>query len=224
MNFNQKLNVILEVFDLAFSPDAMDDVVPSVIGDSMHYYFDYVKDRRSYSYVVIISGSEIRSRMNDPNPMQWVIANNVKKLRIPGVLTDKYYEIVLKSDDDFALTGLNNANYVYGKMLACLFDFVKNKGLPALIYFSSYDEKTTVTYQKLLNMVARVKGLKYLPISNTMFILNSVAEQVDASQQIEKAQKQRAEKLQQSKDEKARSRDLQLGKSVAPRETSWTEI
>lgn len=170
MNFEQKLNIILELFDVAYSKDAMDDVKKIEHRDRTSYLFKDLK-AGSDSYEVAVIRHSI--------PSFWPIVNKIPDISLPGIITDSYCEITLSLAGQYGLTGIGNANYVYGKMLACLFDYVEHQGLPALIYFTNYDPKTYTTYQRLINKVAKTKGFKYEPCIKHMFVLDNIAKMLD---------------------------------------------
>lgn len=216
MGFSDRLNVILEVFDTAYGPDAMTGVTAHRgYGNTIRYTF---KDEDT-DYLYLVDVVEMNYFLPPPSylpPKQIIKAIN--ELKLPGILTSQYYTIMLGArqkqknerfsdfddeddidlsaygidlddDDDedylgdmtsneLSLTNIGNANFVYSKMLACLFDYVDKYGLPAIIAFSSWDKKTVSIYNRLVNMVARVKGYKYLPISKGFYILDKVAEMI----------------------------------------------
>lgn len=220
MNFSVRLNVILEVFDTAYGPDAMTGVTAHRgKGNTIRYTFEdedddylYLVDVVEMDYFWGVYNAEGIAIIGSQPPKKVIKAIN--ELKLPGILTNQYYTIMLgarqeddyadfydddvddetwdydddddddedypgdMTSDDFSLTNIGNANFVYSKMLACLFDYVDKYGLPAIIAFSSWDKKTVSIYNRLVNMVARVKGYKYLPISKGFYILDKVAEMI----------------------------------------------
>lgn len=182
-----KLNAILEVFDIAYSSSGggLGGVERQIVGDDVAYLFH---DRNSNLSYLVKLGRNTYPFYGNLKPLFDII----KQKRYDGIFTNKYVSIVLSvipysedyelqdviDDGLYGLTGAGNAKYVYGKFLACLFDFVNRYGLPAVLLYSSYDAKTVSTYNKLLNMVAKKKGFKYTYIGDDYYILDKVIRDV----------------------------------------------
>lgn len=171
--FENKLHIILELFDKSFSADAMDDVaIQRTSPKSVRYSF--VDTSHDVQYDVIITPTTLCHFNNDMGAM----FNYISQLQLPGVITNDTYAIALRSDQElhggFGLTGLGNANFVYGKMLACFFDFIDKRGVPAAIRFTAYDSSTSLVYAKLLKFIERSKGLKYQLVDYGVYVLDQV--------------------------------------------------
>lgn len=68
----------------------------------------------------------------------------------------KCYSLFLTTDvKSFELTKLDNAFFVYSKMLACLMDYAGKNGLPHFIEFTGADKSMDLAYERLLKSIGR---------------------------------------------------------------------
>jgi hypothetical protein len=213
MSFMPKLRVILELFDAVYDDDAMDGVAINDKNDRCAYFYE--SNGVTYEFTIMFM-----SLMSIDNKVQEIL-EQVANLKLSGVLTDHNYALSLKSNaNDYGLTGLGNANFVYGKMLACFFNFIEKHGIPAVLEFDAYDAKTNLTYAKLLKFIERVADLKYRLIDGYgVYILDDVLAHLQeqyhdmATQHINKSRQAMDDDMVKIKQDKAVQR-LQKKQSI----------
>ncbi len=155
-----KLQMILEVFERL-------DLEGVQIRDLGHgyragkiYYFRDPNLPNSPTYNVTIEELEF------DDIMDLMFVNSFVKLL--GEV--KCYSLFLTTDvNQFQLTKLDNAFFVYGKMLACLVDYCQKFGTPHFIEFSGADKSMDLAYDRLLKSFGRKhKDFAYVPYEDNL--------------------------------------------------------
>jgi hypothetical protein len=215
MYFEHKLHTILELFDKSFNDDAMDGVAVSNSFKTVTYSFSHANTRReigsndSITYSVVIKAIPA---ISGDRTVQAIIGQ-ITNTQLPGNILTKYvYDLSLKHNTighEYKLTGLGNANFVYGKMLACFFDFIDKHGVPALVNFTAANPNMNLVYVKLLKFIERTKGLKYRLIDDEgLYALDEVLKNIDiekdeVTQHVDKMQQDFEQDMQHTRERKA---------------------
>lgn len=181
MNFSDKLDLLLEVFDTAFEPSAMTGVTVAVDGPETIYSFMDANSDNPLTYSVIIKKIPFERYAWESDRPHIEIVKSIMFRDVPGVLTDSIYNVDLATSakNPFGLTKLGNQNFVYGKMLACVNDYMTKHGIPAILRIVPAHRDMTLVYDRLLRFINKVKGLKYDRIYPHFFVLHQVLEMVN---------------------------------------------
>lgn len=203
MRFIDKLNTILEVFDLSRDPSAMSDVhIDENDYLTTYTFMDHNIKGRYAIYTFNIRPKELSSfakSLSTRSPIFQDISDvllAVSEMSIPDINTKYYVNLDLISNMDdgsgYDLTNLGNAKYVYGKVLACLYDYMRKHDLPAVIMFSAWDYKTIPIYKRLMNLIAKEKGVKYSHVSTNIYILESLIDKIGATNLVKQTEEEQA--------------------------------
>lgn len=186
MNFSNRLELILELFDIAHSKDALMGVSRSdkKFGSS-HYTMYTFQDKSIVEepiYNVIIKKHDLEVYDFEGRDIKTAITK-LLSVNIPGVLTDAVYNIDLTVESlDPALTynttGFGNQNFVYGKMFACINDYFTEHGIPAVVKIVPAERPMALVYDRFLKMIGKMKGFNYQVIFPNHYALDKV---IDAS-------------------------------------------
>lgn len=131
-------------------------------GEDVQYEIKILTDRYSHVLDNIFGFGKIESSVYDS------ILDKIKSIGGQPV------RISLEADESYNKTGFNNEFYVYGKVIACIHDFMA-KSKPVCLIFSGYTSDMDRVYDRLMKVNNKMwPEYAYIPISPSMYALRRV--------------------------------------------------
>lgn len=197
MNFSNKLELVLEVFEKSFSRDYVEGVKKKQVRNTFFYEFSDPSLEESPEYTVtivrtfksanVISSMNFDDRKDEAKIFEALLeqASNMNNTEHGTILTDYVYGVSLTADDSHKSTGRSNWTFVYGKMLECLIDFMDHNGTPAFITFTGYETAMDPVYARLVRLMDKNIGVRYRKLTHDtsypLYVLDDVVKALSAS-------------------------------------------
>lgn len=197
MIFENRLDIVLEVFEKSFSRDYVQGVKKTQLRKTFFYEFSDPDIEESPNYTVtivkafkcedVVTRLDIGGSTEESKNMKELLAQarKIDNDDLGTILTDYVHSISLTADDQHGSTGRFNWTFVYGKMLECLIDFMDHNGTPALITFTGYEPSMAPVYARLLKLMDKKIGVKYRKLTDDksypFYVLDDIVRSLSAS-------------------------------------------
>ena len=197
MIFENRLDIVLEVFEKSFSRDYVQGVKKTQVRKTYFYEFTDPDIEESPNYTVTIVKAfkceDVIARLEAGGPtkesknMRELLAqaSKIEDDNLGTILSDYVYSVSLTADDQHSSTGRFNWTFVYGKMLECLIDFMDHNGTPALITFTGAEPSMAPVYARFIKLMDKKIGVKYRKLTDDksypFYVLDDIVRSLSAS-------------------------------------------
>lgn len=214
-----KLFQINEVFDRP----SMDGVIIDNHGSS-NIYYKFTDNNVDVTYIVKMYMNEFQYTSL---PSKYAAFTEEISKMYPKYIDAVSIFFVYTNDEgneSYNLSKLGNQWFVYGKLIACLNDYI-SKYKPIVLKFSGANQNMDLVYDRFIKMSKKIYPQDaYVPITASMYIREEVFDILPKDEEIESELRSREEKLKNIKKHKNSSRKFEMMNPPRDDLPDWSSI